>query len=186
VNYLYKNISTGFIILATELNVGRLKSTRNSIWSHYGKVPMICVVPKNVSATELKEAKEICGIHKGKDTITSLINTGFKFGHKEWNIIVIEGTWVKANIDKKYSCFLEDEKDIFFPIVTDFDIQGKPTKIYNNFWDCSLNGLMIHQKTFKEVGDFTDSSLENSRLIWNAEAQEKGCRFKAILGAKLC
>jgi len=184
---VYKPLNTGFIVLASELNTGRLKSTRNSIWNNYGKeTPITCVVPNNTSTIELKAAKELCPIHKGKTTITSLINAGFKHGHKEWNILVMEGTWVKANIDKKYAYFLESEKDIFFPIVTDYDIQGKPVKIYNNFWDCSLNGLMIHQKTFKEVGDLADGSLEQSRLIWNAEAQEKGCKFKAILGAKLC
>ena len=181
-----KSISLGFIILASDLNIGRLKSTRNSIWNNYGKVPIVCVAPKNVSTIEYKEAKELCDMHKGKDTITSLINTGFKHGHKDWNVVVMEGTWVKANIDKKYSYFMQDEKDIFFPVVTDCDIQGKPTKIYNDFWNCSLNGLMIHQRTFKEVGDLVDGSLEQSRLIWNAEAQEKGCKFKAILGAKLC
>ena len=183
-----KTLSIGFIILSSELNSGRLKSTRNSIWNHYGeKIPMTCVVPKNAPAGEVKVAKELCSVHKGGETITSLINAGFKHGHKEWNIIVIEGTWVRGNIDKKYSYFLQDEQDIFFPVVTDYDIQGKPSKIYNQFWECSLNGVMIHNKTFKQVGDFIDGeSLELSRLGWTEQAISLGCRFKAVLGAKLC
>ena len=180
--------SIGFIILASELNVGRLKATRNSIWNHYNdQIPMVCVVPKNTPASEIKIAKGLCSIQKGKDTVTSLINTGFKHGHKEWNVIIMEGTWVKGNIDKKYSYFFEDEKDIFFPIVVDYDIQGKPVKIYDRFQVCSLNGVMIHSKTFKQVGNFIDDeSLDLSRLGWEEKARSIGCRFKAILGAKLC
>ena len=181
-------LSIGFIILSTELNSGRLKSTRNSIINHYSiNTPVVCIVSKSAAAGEIKAAKEICPVHKGGETITSLINAGFKHGHKDWNIIVMEGTWVRGNIDKKYSYFLQDERDIFFPIVTDYDIQGKPNKIYNQFWESSLNGIMIHSKTFKETGDFIEGeSLELSRLGWAEKAITKGHRFKAVLGAKLC
>ena len=181
-------LNVGFIILSPELNTGRLKSTRNSIWNQYDQAtPIVCVAPKSAPAGELKAAKELCDVQKGKDTITSLINAGFKHGSKEWNIVIMEGTWIRSHVDRKYSCFLEDEKDIFFPIVTDYDIQGKPSRIYDTFWECSLNGIMIHQKTFKQVGDFEDGeSLELSRLGWTEQAQSMGFRFKAVLGAKLC
>ena len=182
------NLNLGFIILSPELNTGRLKSTRNSIWNQYGQAsPIVCIVAKGAPTGEIKAAKELCDVQKGKDTITSLINAGFKHGTKGWNIMVMEGTWLRTHVERKYSFFMEDEKDIFFPIVSDYDIQGKPSKIYDKFWECSLNGVMIHQKTFKQVGDFEDGeSLELSRLGWTEQALSMGCRFKAVLGAKMC
>ncbi|RDJ35645.1 MAG: hypothetical protein DWQ19_12570 [Crenarchaeota archaeon] len=173
--------------MSPELNSGRLKSTRNSIWNYYNEsVPIVCMASKNAHSSEIKKAKELCPVHKGKDTITSLINAGFKHGHKEWNIVVMEGVWVRKRIDKKYSCFLESEKDIFYSIVMDYDKQGMPVKIYKDFWESSLNGLAIHQKTFKEVGELLDiDSLELSRLGWFEKAQSVNCNFKAVLGANL-
>jgi hypothetical protein len=44
----------------------------------------------------------------------------------------------------------------------------------------------MHQKTFKKVGNLSDNPLDVSRSIWEAEAREKGVRFKAILGSKIC
>lgn len=179
-------LSIGFIILSVDLNVARLKSTNNSIRAHFGDASIVCVADKSVSAEEYKKAKDICNVYKGQNTVTSLINTGFKHAHKEWNVLIMEGTWVRPHFSKKYLNFVESEKDILFPVTVDYDVQGKPKHIYNTFWNCSLNGLMIHHKTFKEVGQLEDGDLENSRLIWAASAQEKNCKFKAILGVKLC
>jgi len=185
-SFINESVSLGFIVLAVDLNSARLKSTRNSIHNHYGKnTPIVCVVPKQSNANEVKISKDICPIVKGKDTVTSLINTGFKHGHKDWNIVVTEGVWVRPNLIRKYEKFLEDEKDIFFPVVASYNVQGIPTKIFNCFWDCTLDGIMIHQKTFKEIGEFDDGDLERSRLIWAANALEKGCKLKPILGARL-
>lgn len=182
----YKTLDIGFVILASDPNIGQLKGTIRSIKSHYPKSSYLCVVGKNTKADELKEIKELCPCVKGKDTITSLINTGISKGNKEWNILVMSGSWVRPNLDKKYSLYVESNKDVLFPIVTDYDIQGKPSKIYMSFDDCSLNGIMLHQKTFKEVGDFSDNPLEISRFMWMIQAQDMGVKFKAILGAKIC
>jgi len=182
--YKYKYLDVGFIVISTEPNIVRLKSTKNSILKHYHHAPVICAVPKSTPAEDMKELKTICPVYRGKETITSLMNVGMKHADKEWNIFIMEGAWMRANLNKKYGYFHESEKDIFFPIVVDYDIQGKPVKIYDNFWDCSLNGIMIHKKTFKEVGEFTDD--EEARLFWAAQAVEAGCKFKPILGAKIC
>lgn len=185
---MIKNIiNIGFIILCAEPNIGSLKYTIKSIKANYRNSNFISIVPKTIHADDLKEYKECCPTYKGKDTITSLINAGFKNSKSEWNVIIMEGAWMSANLNKKYSYFHDGNiKDIFFPIVCDYDVYGKPRKIYNNFWDCSLNGLTIHQKTFKEVGNFCDNPLEISRLMWALKAQEIGCSFKSILGAKIC
>ena len=88
-------------------------------------------------------------------------------------------------MDKKFSLFVEDEKDILFPIFTEYNKEGFPKKIRSNFEEATLNGMMIHQKTFKAVGPFNDESLTVSKFLWAVEATQKGCRFKAVLGTRL-
>ena len=80
---------------------------------------------------------------------------------------------------------IENEKNILYPIITDYDRQGNPLKCYTDFDEATLNGLFIHQKTLKEVGDFTDNPLKISKFFWMLEAADRGCTFKAILGAKV-
>lgn len=180
-----KELSFGFIILSAEHNIGRIQGTVRSIRNHYRNVPIICATDAGCAAAELKEIKEVCPTYRGKNTITSLLNTGLKKGHKEWNIVVTEGTWVRRGIDMRYATWVEDEKDVLFSIVVDYNRDMMPVKIYSTFEECSLNGLCIHQKFFKEVGDFSENPLEVSRKLWQLDAIDKGGRFKAILGAKL-
>jgi len=185
---LYQNSiqNLGFIILSPEPNLGRLKSTHNSVIKNYGvNTSVICIVPENIQE-DLDEYKKICSTYTGKNTITSLINKGFFNATNSWNMLLMEGTWVKSNIDKKYSKFMKSDKDILFPVVCDYDLQGMPSKIYKEFWNCSLNGLMIHKKTFLEIGYLSDDDLEESRLMWHLIAEKAGCEFKSILGAKIC
>ena len=181
------HINFGFVILSPEHNVGLVQSTVRSIKNHYGDLPYCCVTGKDATVSNIRELKKVCpAVYKGKETITSLINQGIKKGCKEWNYIIMEGTTMRRDIDKRYSTFLKNEKDIFFPIVVDYDHQMRPVNLHTEFTDSTLNGLFIHQKTFKEVGDFSDNPLDVSRLFWMIEAVEKGCNFKAILGAKVC
>lgn len=182
----YKPFNFNFVIIASEGNIGLIKSTIRSIKNNYKEVPYICVVPKTLHEESFQEIKDLCNCYKGKDTITSLINTGLSKGGKEWNMFVMEGAWVKYGLDKKYSLYLENENDIFFPIVANYDTKGKTIKIFNTFEECSLNGLTIHQKMFKKNGKFADAPLEISKLIWGNDAINKGAKFKAILGAKIC
>jgi len=181
-----KEVDCGFIIISPEHNIGRVLTTVRSIKNYHEDRPFICITDKSVSAPELKELKEICPTYKGGDTIISLINAGFKKGHKGWNMLMMAGATTRKDTFNKYSLFMEDEKDIFFPIVVDYNRDSYPVKVYSSFDDCSLNGLMIHQKTFKKVGDLTDNPMEISRLWWAMEAQDKGIKFKSILGAKMC
>lgn len=180
-----KELSFGFIILSPEHNVGRLQGTLRSIRNHYGDVPTICVTGQDTTAAELKEMKEFCPTYKGGNTITSLLNTGMKKGHKEWNIFVIEGTWVRRCLNYKFSYWIEDEKDVLFPIVVDYDRDGKPVKIYKDFNECTLNGLCMNQQFFKKVGNFSENPLDVSKQFWQFEADDQGGRFKAILGTML-
>ena len=185
---MQKSLDVGFVILSPEANIAHLSSTIRSIDRNYGKdVPRICIVGKKTTTSTLEEMKKVCNTLRGKNTITSLINTGIKHGHKEWNIIVMAGVIMRARIQDKYSLFIINEKDVCFPIIPDYNREGIPIRLNNTFAESSLNGVCIHQKTFNEVGDFADEeSILLSRLEWAIKAKEKGCNFKAILGAKLC
>lgn len=185
-----KELSFGFVVIAPEHNIGRIQGTVRSIKNRYRhNTHITCAVDETTTISELEEIKkikEISNVVKGGGTITSLLNTGLENGHKEWNIIVIAGTCVRPTLDHKYSVWIESEKDILFPIVTDYNREGFPIKIYSDFYDGTLNGLCIHQKTFNQVGKFTENQLEISKKFWGLVASDKGCVFKAILGAKIC
>ncbi len=181
-----KELSFGFVILSPEHNIGRVQGTVRSIRNRYKEsVPISCVVGEDTKPSELKELKAVCPTTRGKKTITSLLNAGIKRGHNAWNILVIEGAIVRPKLDQKYFYWVEGEKDILFPIVVDYNRDGMPVKIYRDFNEASLNGICIHQKTFKEVGDFTENPLQRSKEYWSYEASSQGCRFIAILGAKM-
>jgi len=182
----YKKLNFGFGILSPEQNVGAIICTARSIKNYYPGTPFLCVVPRNANPTIVKEIGSICPVYKGKETITSLMNTAIRRGHKEWNLLAMEGTTIRSGIIKKYSLFVEEESDILFPIVMEYNRKGEVTEIKNKFPDASINGTFIHQKTFKLTGDFSDcESLFESKLWWTAQAMDKGSKFKAILGTKL-
>jgi hypothetical protein len=178
-------LNFGFAILSPEYNYGALKCTVRSITNFYPNASIVCATARSTGSKELKEMKEICPTFRGKNTITSLMNTALKKGNKEWNIIIMEGTPVRVGFVEKISRFYDSEKDIFFSISMDYNIKGYPTKIRDNFVDCSLNGITMHQNAYKEVGDFGDESLEMSKNLWSVEAHNKGYRFVGILGSKL-
>jgi hypothetical protein len=183
-----KELSFGFVIILPEYNPNLLNSTFRSIKNRYREnVPITCAVGKQITATELKDIKELCPANRGKDTFTSLINTGINKGHREWNIVVIAGVIIRQKLDQRYGFWIEDEKDVLYPIVVTYNNDMYPIKICNEFYDATLNGLCIHQKTFKEVGDFSSKNpIEIAKKIWALDAAQKGVRFKAILGAKMC
>jgi len=174
--YTAKNLNFGFIILNPESNPSLLKSTINSIKSKFD-VPIVSITEKSVKAESLKEMNSLCPTYKGQQTYTSLMNAGMKRAPADWNFFVIAGTFVRHKLDHKFSMFIENEKDILFPIVE---------KKYD-FVEATINGLLIHKNCFKEVGNMAEiGPFEICKLMWALEATEKGYKFKAILGAKLC
>lgn len=181
----YKDINFGFVIIAPSHHYGNICCTVRTIKNRYPGIQHICVVGNDTSAENFKELNEVCPTHKGKDTITSLLNTGMKKGCKDWNLFVIEGSIVRPNLNRKYSLFIEDEKDVLFPIVTEYEKTGKIKRVRSDFEDATLNGMFLHTKTFKAVGNFVDSSILSSKFIWATKAQELGCKFKGVLGARL-
>jgi hypothetical protein len=176
-NFLPKDLDVGFIIICADSNTSLLKGTAKSIKNRYSGHPYIGVVEQGTSKEEINDLKEICPIYKGKKTITSLINTGMRNGNKEWNLIVIAGSWLVGTEVKRFSHFVENEKDILFPIIDQI----------GDFERGSINGILLHKKTFKEVGPLSDNNpLHLCKRIWALDAAAKGCKFKAILGPKIC
>ena len=175
--YTHKNLKCGFVILCPEHKVGLLKSTVKSIQCRYLDCPIVCVTDDSATALDMKEMKDICVTFKAKSTFTSLINKGMKHTKGEWNFIVLAGSTVSWDMNGQYSYFIDNEKDILFPIV------NRKT----NFVDATFNGLFINKKTWKEVGEMeNEGTIEEIKILWATKAIEKGVRFKAIAGSKIC
>jgi hypothetical protein len=173
--YKYKPLNVGFVAICPDPSVSALRVTVNSARKRYDS-PCVAAVPENIDPQVLEGMQKICPVHKGLDTITSLINVGMDHGPADWNMTVMAGTWVRANLDKKYSYFVESETDILYAIVNGF----------YEFVDCSLNGIMIHKDTWKKVGHFCPQSpLAVCKLFWAEEAIRLGHQFKGIIGTQM-
>ena len=175
--YSHKALKCGFVILCPEHAIGLLKTTMNSIKSRYTDIPVICATDDTANVEDMKEMNTLCPTYKGKTTFSSLINVGMRHAPAEWNFIICAGATVRWKMDQRFAYFVENEKDILFPIA-----ENK-----TNFVDATLNGLFINKKTWKEVGEMADiGPFEVIKLMWAMEAIDKGVKFKAIAGSKLC
>jgi len=172
-----------FLILNPDGNYIGLKNTIGSIKLRSFNRDYICAVGQNTGSKELKEMKELCPTFKGKNTITSLINTGFKKIKKGWVCIVFSGSRIPAGIEKKWSLFCKNENDVLYPIVE---------KKYN-FVEGSFNGVLINTDFFNKCGDFPDhvmqkqglNDFEFAKLLWSFDALKNGACFKGIIGMKV-
>jgi hypothetical protein len=179
------NLNFGFVILSPDHHMGRLQTSISSLKSQYPDASYICVTGEEAPAEDVTGMEKICPVFRGKKTITSLVNAGVENGHKEWNVFVVEGAFVAKGTIRKLFFAIKNKKDIVFPIVVSYDRQGKPVELRAAFYNSTLNGLSIHRDTFREVGNLTDNPLEVSKLFWADMAHEKGCQFKAVLGARI-
>ena len=165
------------MILCPNLDIPALRNTVRRIGFYFPEADCLAVKPKGTSRAVSAEMKDICPVAAGKETDLSLINSGLKKSSRDWNFILYAGAVIRPRFYVRYERFLEDEKDVMFPIVnsqqTDF-IEG------------TMNGLLIHKKTWQEVGPFEEKiDIFMGKLLWALEAKQKGVRFKALLGAKM-
>lgn len=176
--YKYKPIELGIIILCPISNLGNLKNTISSADVYYTNNKKIIILPDGCNKEELDKSSKLKKTYKGGNSLSSMINCGIQNAPcPEWNFIFMCKGWMRSRVDIKYSYFIENEKDILFP-VTSF----KST----HFTDTEVNGLLIHKKAFKDIGNFPEmESLETSKLIWISNAMEKGYKFKGVVGAKI-
>jgi len=176
--YKYKPLELGIIILCPNLNISNLKNTISSADVYYTNNKISVILPENCNKEDLEKFSKLKKTYKCGINLSSMINCGIKNAPcPAWNFIFICKGWMRSRIDIKYSYFIENEKDILFP-VTNFKL--------TNFSDTDINGLLIHKQSFDDIGDFPDEeNLDISKLIWINKAMEKGYKFKGIVGAKI-
>ena len=175
---IMKNLEFGFVILCPEKNTGGLKATASSIRSSCPNSPAICLVGDNCKDEEMQGLGRFAAIYKGRNSITSIINVGMEISKADWNCFVMAGVIVRPNIHKRLQRFLVDENEVIYPV-----LMGRDTWRFEN---SSLNGFFIHKAAFKKAGNFIeeDSSLENTRLLWAANAIENGIQLKGLVGLR--
>jgi len=174
--YRYKPLDFGFIVLCPNLNIGHLKNTIHSLDIYYPDAKVVVVLPGSCQKDEFESVSKLKKTFKGGKTTASLINKGIENTPcGAWNFILFSKGWVRNRLDIKYSYFVENDKDILFPIINK----------NLTFVASDINGMFIHAKTHQDIGDFPDmDSLDSSKIIWATRAIGKGCRFKGIVGAK--
>ena len=169
-----KSLNYGYVIITPENNPAFVKITANSILNRNPEASLVCVCRKDIDDESERTITNICKLYKGNNTYTSLISEGMKHCPSEWNLYLISGAPVENKIQKKYSYFVESEKDILYPVID--------RKM--NFVQGSINGILMH-KNAKDLGCIPDSnSLEKSKLIWSFNAVCQGYKFKGIVGVK--
>jgi hypothetical protein len=176
-------VDLGFIILCPDRKIGGVRNTCGSIRHHsYNREP-ICVLPSDTKNEELEEDKQWCPDYRSKDTITSLVNAGFRHLKHEWGFIVFAGSRIPQDLERKIATFVKEDHDVLYPLVEQ----------KYDFVSGSFNGVLINRKFFKTVGKFPDSKMEKeglndfefAKLLWAVDAMEHGAMFKGILGMRV-
>ena len=176
-NPLLNSKNFGVIILCPDCNYAGLRTTVSSLQSEFPNLNHVAVVGRDAQTENVKSLVKYCRVYTGGKTITSLIDEGMKHLTDAWRLIVISGSLVRYRIIKKYKLFINNERDILYPVIDSKYI-----------WDeASINGILMHQDTYNEVGEFGDdlADLKEAKLMWGARAVELKYHFKAIIGARL-
>lgn len=176
-------MDVGFVILSPDRNIAGLRNTIGSIKLRSYDREYICVVGNNADTKDIKEMKEYCPTFKGKDTITSLINTGIKKTKNEWACIVFGGSRIPNYLERKWSVFAKESNHVLFPVV-----ENK-----NDFVQGCFNGVLINCNFFKKVGEFPTITMQKNgmndfefaKLMWASDAVDHGAIFKGIVGMRV-
>jgi hypothetical protein len=177
-------MDVGIVILCPDRNPAGLRNSVGSIRYHCYDRECLAVVPGDTSPVTIRELKEHCDlIHKGKDTITSLVNAGMKKLKHEWGFIIFGGSRVVPYLERRFTSFVKSDKDVLYPIVD---------KKYDFVEGC-FNGVLINRKFFQEVGDFPTETMQKqglndfefAKLLWAIDAMNKGAKFKGIVGMRI-
>lgn len=176
-------MDVGYIVLCPDRNTAALKNTVGSVRYHTNNRECIAIVPKNTTAKELKEFKDICETYKGQDTITSLVNTGLKKLKHDWGCLMFGGSRIFQFTERRITSFAHTEKDVIYPVV-----EGK-----FGFVEASFNGVVMTKKFFDEVGDFPTAAMlkaglndfELAKMFWALDAMDKGAKFKGVVGLRI-
>ena len=175
--YTTKSLKSSFAIVCPDNSPGLVRNTANSIKCRFPELPFICVANGSATPDEMAEMRATCPAYKGGDTISSLVNVALRHAPAEWVFVVFAGSVVPQKMDEKFGFFVGSDKDILFPVV----------QRMTNFVDGTWNGLYLNKKNFKDVGQFMESGeLQEVKCEWASRAIEAGCRFKGVVGIKVC
>ncbi len=175
--YTYKSLGHSFVIACIDSSCNLLRNTVDSIKSQNAQAQIIAVFPESTYEENLQMASGLCEVVKGGSTVTSLVNAGIRRATSDWALVVFGGSIVRQKMHDKYAYYVDDERDILFPVANN----------KTNFVDGTMNGMLVATKTFRLVGDMPEEeNLEMSKAFWANDAIGHGCRFKAIVGAKIC
>jgi hypothetical protein len=168
----------GVVILCPDCNSGSLKTTATSLRLEFPAVKYVAAVGKDAHVENVKSLQPFCRVVHGGKTITSLIDAGMTEVAGDWKLIVMAGSPVRYTTLKKYRRFATSDKDILYPVVDSKYV----------FDEASINGILMREKTYEDVGPFGDglADLREAKLLWAARAVEKSYQFKALVGARLC
>ena len=173
----------GFIVLAPQPNLALIKTSLNNALRYSDNVKV--VIPIHTDVRIIRAVKELVPmVGVGGNTITSLINEGFKDANG-WQITTMAGSPLAAGLVRKLDLFIQEDNDIVYSVVSDIDRNGNILSLNNTFYTCSLNGVCINAKTFKRIGNMREEGeLQHVRMEWAAWALAAGCKFKGIVGLR--
>lgn len=175
--YIHKSLDYAFVIACIDTSCNLLRNTVDSIKVQDERAPIIAVFPDSTDQENLRNASHLCKVVTGGPTITSLVNAGIRECASGWAFVVFSGSIVRQKMHDKYAYYVDDEQDVLFPVA----------KNRTNFVDGTMNGMLVATKTFRLVGDMPEEeNLEMSKAFWANDAIGHGCRFKAIVGGKIC
>lgn len=158
--YQPKELKFGFILLCPNSTLKNLNLTQKIIRNSYN-CNYFCV-----------SNEEIPGHIRSGPSLAEMINAGLKHTTFEWNLLFLPNKPLDKFLNHKYSLFIENEKDIIYPIVN--------RKL--NFIDSVFNGVFLHKNVIKDVGEFPCiKNFDTAKLFWATLAMERGYRFKGIV-----
>ncbi len=167
-------MNLGVIILCPNVNYGTLRFTAGMINAELN-CPYLAVVPDKVYEEDVNDLKKYSPVFRGGKTVLSMINEGMKKLNSEWKLVIMSGSNIKYGFWKKYLKFLKTEKDILYSVLNR----------KHKFDEASINGFLIHDKAFKDIGCFPEEEYQYSKLCWASNALDKDYKFKAIVGVRL-
>lgn len=149
----HKVINCDFVIICCDCKPQQINFTTNSIKNNYPNSHIICM-------------------NKEGENVLSLINQGME-KTTGWSFVVRAGSKILSRLDYRFAYFIEDEKDILFPI----------TRQKMTFMD-HFN-FLIHKNAFMDIGKLPNSKFtEEGKLIWYIKGVYQGYKFKGISGIK--
>jgi hypothetical protein len=179
--------SLAVIVLSPDHNIARLGDTTRSARMAFGDdVKVLCCTESAIKKEPLDEMCGVCPSYRAGGTVTSLINGGFRHAKGEgWRLFVMEGARFPKSLAGRYGRWVESDRDVLFPVSINHDRSGRPLKVLSSFEECSLNGMLIHSRLFRDAGSFSDNPIMVSKSFWAMGAMQFGARFKGILGAQI-